>query len=221
MKRAGDGLTRNAKRSRTNTRAWPARVLRPRRLPKTEQPVFWTSRRPSRGSAFGDGGRRAVPRGSDPAARRPLPKELRLGNRVPPLARDTSLAELLRRPEVNYYSLFEMVKDPSAISDDEVAQQVEIQIKYQGYIERQHAEVERSRQHENTPLPPDMDYQNVHGLSVEARQKLSRHKPLTLGKPDALGRHAGGGVAAAGAPTPARLIRSPMNWRDYCISLSH
>ena len=123
-----------------------------------------------------------VPRGSDPAARRPLPKELRLGNRVPPLARDTSLAELLRRPEVNYYSLFEMVKDPSAISDDEVAQQVEIQIKYQGYIERQHAEVERSRQHENTPLPPDMDYQNVHGLSVEARQKLNRHKPLTLGE---------------------------------------
>jgi tRNA uridine 5-carboxymethylaminomethyl modification enzyme len=99
-----------------------------------------------------------------------------------PLARDMSLAELLRRPEVNYYSLFERVKNISAISDDEVAQQVEIQTKYQGYIERQHEEIERSRRHENTPLPPDIDYQNVHGLSVEARQKLNRHKPLTLGE---------------------------------------
>ena len=101
-----------------------------------------------------------------------------------PLARDMSLAELLRRPEVNYYSLFEMVKNISAISDNEIAQQVEIQTKYQGYIERQHEEIERSRRHENTPLPPDIDYHNVHGLSVEARQKLNRHKPLTLGRPD-------------------------------------
>ena len=100
----------------------------------------------------------------------------------PPPARDTSLAELLRRPEVNYYSLFEMAKNISAISDNEVAQQVEIQIKYQGYIERQHQEVERSRRHETTPLPADIDYHNVHGLSVEARQKLNRHKPLTLGE---------------------------------------
>ena len=99
-----------------------------------------------------------------------------------PLARDTSLTELLRRPEVNYYSLFEMVKNISAISDNEIAQQVEIQTKYQGYIERQHEEIERSRRHENTPLPPDIDYHNVRGLSVEARQKLNRHKPLTLGE---------------------------------------
>ncbi len=99
-----------------------------------------------------------------------------------PLARDVSLAELLRRPEVSYYSLFEMVKNPDATSDNEVAQQVEIQIKYQGYIERQHEEVERNRRHESTPLPADIDYQNVRGLSVEVRQKLNRHKPLTLGE---------------------------------------
>ena len=99
-----------------------------------------------------------------------------------PLARDASLAELLRRPEVSYYSLFEMVKNPDATSDNEVAQQVEIQIKYQGYIERQHEEVERNRRYESTPLPADIDYQNVRGLSVEVRQKLNRHKPLTLGE---------------------------------------
>ena len=97
------------------------------------------------------------------------------------LTRDASLLELLRRPEVSYDSLMSLPSAGKAISDIEAAQQVEIQAKYAGYIARQHDEIARHRRHEDVGLPVNLDYQQVRGLSVEVCQKLSRHRPLTLG----------------------------------------
>jgi tRNA uridine 5-carboxymethylaminomethyl modification enzyme len=97
------------------------------------------------------------------------------------LTRDASLLELLRRPEVSYDLLMNLPSAGKAISDREAAQQVEIQAKYAGYIERQRDEIARHRRHEDVGLPVNLDYQQVRGLSVEVRQKLSRHRPLTLG----------------------------------------
>ncbi len=97
------------------------------------------------------------------------------------LTRDASLLELLRRPEVSYDLLMSLPSAGKAISDEEASQQVEIQVKYAGYIERQREEIERHRRHEDVGLPVNLDYQQVRGLSVEVRQKLSRHRPLTLG----------------------------------------
>jgi tRNA uridine 5-carboxymethylaminomethyl modification enzyme len=99
-----------------------------------------------------------------------------------PLAREASLMELLRRPEVTYESLLSLPGAGAAVTDTEVAQQLEIQAKYAGYIERQAQEIELHRRHEETVLPQDLDYHNVHGLSVEARQKLASHRPATLGQ---------------------------------------
>jgi len=99
-----------------------------------------------------------------------------------PLAREATLIELLRRPEASYETLMSLPGAGGAVTDAEVAQQVEIQAKYAGYIERQQDEIERSRRHEETHLPADLDYVNVRGLSHEVRQKLARHRPTTLGE---------------------------------------
>ena len=99
-----------------------------------------------------------------------------------PLTRETSLLELLRRPQVSYETLMSLPGVGEAVIDAEVAQQLEIQAKYAGYIERQEEEIELHRRHEETLLPPDLDYHRVHGLSVEARQKLAAHRPTTLGQ---------------------------------------
>jgi tRNA uridine 5-carboxymethylaminomethyl modification enzyme len=88
-----------------------------------------------------------------------------------------SIYELLRRPEQTYANL---VEEPAA--DPAVREQVEIQAKYEGYIERQRAEVERSAALETRALPPDLDYRNVRGLSAEVQQKLNRHRPETIGQ---------------------------------------
>ena len=99
-----------------------------------------------------------------------------------PLVRAANLMELLRRPEVTYEALLSLPGCGEAVADAEVAQQLEIQAKYAGYIERQSEEIELHRRHEETVLPQDLDYQNVHGLSIEARQKLVSHRPATLGQ---------------------------------------
>lgn len=99
-----------------------------------------------------------------------------------PLIRDASLLELLRRPDVSYPQLMTLPGAGEAVADQLVAQQVEIQAKYAGYIERQSDEIERNRAHQETPLPEDFDYQSVRGLSVEVGQKLAVHRPATLGQ---------------------------------------
>jgi tRNA uridine 5-carboxymethylaminomethyl modification enzyme len=99
-----------------------------------------------------------------------------------PLQRDATAAELLARPEVSYASLMRLIDVGPGVADREVAQQVEIQAKYAGYIARSRGEIEQHRRHEETRLPNDFDYANVHGLSTEVRQKLVSHRPVTVGQ---------------------------------------
>ena len=99
-----------------------------------------------------------------------------------PLARESRAAELLRRPEVTYAGLISLPGVGPGEPDPQVAEQVEIQAKYAGYIERQREDIERQRRHEQLTLPPDLDYAEVHGLSREVREKLSRQRPHTLGQ---------------------------------------
>lgn len=98
------------------------------------------------------------------------------------IEREYSLVDLLRRPNVTYASLMTMPGAGPAVADKKVMEQVEIQTKYQGYIERQREEVSRHEYYETTSLPQDLDYKSVRGLSIEVQQKLNQHKPETLGQ---------------------------------------
>ena len=98
------------------------------------------------------------------------------------IEREYSLFELLRRPDVSYAALMTLPGAGCAVSDPLVSEQVEIQAKYQGYIERQKDEVARNAHHEETRLPQDLDYRTVCGLSSEAQQKLNQFKPETAGQ---------------------------------------
>ena len=99
-----------------------------------------------------------------------------------PMEREYPLLDLLRRPDVSYDTLMSLPGAGPAVDDPQVAEQVEIQAKYHGYIERQQEEIERSAQQENTRLPQDIDYAKISGLSIEAQQKLAKHQPETLGQ---------------------------------------
>ena len=98
------------------------------------------------------------------------------------IEREYPLYELLRRPDVNYSSLMTLPGAGKGVEDPVVAEQVEIQAKYQGYIDRQHEEISRQEKYENTLLPEKMDYRVVRGLSIEAQQKLNLHQPETMGQ---------------------------------------
>ena len=97
-----------------------------------------------------------------------------------PLSREYSLQELLRRPELTYDDVSDLVGE--AESNPQVREQVEIQTKYQGYIDRQTEEIDRLRRYENTKLPEAMDYDSIEGLSSEIKQKLNDQRPETLGQ---------------------------------------
>jgi tRNA uridine 5-carboxymethylaminomethyl modification enzyme len=99
-----------------------------------------------------------------------------------PLEREYRLFDLLRRPEVSYESLLTLPGAGKAIENPDIVEQVEIQAKYQGYIERQREEVVRTQEQESLSLPADIDYRSVRGLSIEVQQKLSQHRPETLGQ---------------------------------------
>ena len=106
------------------------------------------------------------------------------------LSHECTLAEILRRPEASYRDLMQadpqLAEGAPAISDlqlhKQIIDQVEISIKYQGYIERQKTEIERHEHYESLRLPPDLDYSLVKGLSVEVWQRLNMHQPETLGQ---------------------------------------
>ncbi len=98
------------------------------------------------------------------------------------LTREQTLMDLLRRPDVSYYSLLQLPGAGEPLTDPVAAEQVEIQAKYAGYIERQQTEIERARRNENTVIPDDIEYEKVRGLSKEVHQKLSEHRPETLGQ---------------------------------------
>ncbi|MBI1194491.1 MAG: tRNA uridine-5-carboxymethylaminomethyl(34) synthesis enzyme MnmG [Gammaproteobacteria bacterium] len=98
------------------------------------------------------------------------------------ITRDLSLADLLQRPEIDYVSLTDLPETDPGVAEADVAFQVEVQVKYQGYIERQRAEIERHLRHQEQPIPEDIDYDAVQGLSNEVRQKLAQVRPATLGQ---------------------------------------
>ena len=93
-----------------------------------------------------------------------------------------SLYELLRRPDVSYKNLLTLPGAGEGVADEKVAEQVEIQAKYLGYIERQRDEIDRNEQYETLCLPENLDYREVRGLSIEVQQKLNQHRPETVGQ---------------------------------------
>ncbi len=98
------------------------------------------------------------------------------------LTRDYRVSELLTRPELNYACLMKIDGLGPGVLDLEVSEQIEIQAKYHGYIERQLNEIQRQARYESVTLPVDLDYNKVKGLSNEVKEKLIQHKPLTLGQ---------------------------------------
>ena len=99
-----------------------------------------------------------------------------------PLSRETRALELLRRPQASYQNLTALPRVGAAGVAPEVAEQVEIQVRYAGYIARQREEVDRARRQEETALPEGLDYAVVSGLSNEVRQRLEQVRPATLGQ---------------------------------------
>ncbi len=99
-----------------------------------------------------------------------------------PLSREYRLDDLLRRPDMTYDRLMRLSVAGPGVEDEVAAEQVEIQVKYAGYIARQREEIEKIRGQEETALPDDLDYDEVVGLSHEVRQKLADHRPATLGQ---------------------------------------
>lgn len=99
-----------------------------------------------------------------------------------PLTKEYRLSELLRRPGVDYPALVEAGLGPDDAVDPLVSAQVEVQIKYQGYIDRAQLEIAKARRHETTVLPEDFDFSAVHGLSAEVQQKFIAHQPRTVGQ---------------------------------------
>ncbi|HHX2518965.1 TPA: tRNA uridine-5-carboxymethylaminomethyl(34) synthesis enzyme MnmG [Neisseria subflava] len=99
------------------------------------------------------------------------------------LSREANLHDLLRRPNLDYAALMTLPDaQPETALADSVVEQVEIQVKYQGYIDRQNEEIDSRRDIETLKLPEDIDYSKVKGLSVEVQQKLNQHKPETVGQ---------------------------------------
>ncbi|MEX1200014.1 MAG: tRNA uridine-5-carboxymethylaminomethyl(34) synthesis enzyme MnmG [Methylophaga sp.] len=98
-----------------------------------------------------------------------------------PLSKSTTALELLRRPNIDYATLMALLGETSEVSE-EVSEQVVINTKYAGYIDRQKTEIDKLQRHENTNLPSDLDYSNVRGLSNEVREKLQNAKPQSLGQ---------------------------------------
>ena len=99
----------------------------------------------------------------------------------PPCPHGARLLDLLRRPRVSYEDLKAFDPERPALSP-EIREQVEISVKYQGYIDRQNRQVEEMRRLEDRPIPPDVDYLGIQGLRLEARQKLDKIRPLNLGQ---------------------------------------
>ena len=98
------------------------------------------------------------------------------------VSRETNELDLLRRPELDYAKLSTVTGIAPAVERDDVAAQVEVQVKYAGYLQRQRAEIERQRRHEHTAIPASFDYDKVRGLSAEVLLKLKRTLPATLGQ---------------------------------------
>ena len=97
------------------------------------------------------------------------------------LSHEQTLADLLRRPEVSYENLLALDSGIAPVLDPAIIEQLEIEARYSGYIDRQKDEIARQRRHEETVIPSQFDYEAVRGLSTEVLQILMSHRPLTIG----------------------------------------
>src|SRR5690606_23419772 len=98
-----------------------------------------------------------------------------------PIQNSEELITLLRRPEIKYEHIERLSPSPKPLSD-EVKEQVEIQVKYEGYIEKQMLLVERKIKMEKKKIPADIDYYAIQGIAIEAKQKLDEIRPLSIGQ---------------------------------------
>ena len=123
------------------------------------------------------------------SSKSPTPKSIRprrimkssIDGEAPPLKKETSLQELLRRPEIHYPQLSAFDRDLESHSK-EVWEQVEIQVKYDGYVKRQMEQIERFKRLEEVNFPEDFDFRSVIGLSTEVMEKLTKIRPISLGQ---------------------------------------
>ncbi len=99
-----------------------------------------------------------------------------------PLSREANGEDLLRRPEMTYADMMQLSAFAPGLEDQQSAEQVEIQVKYEGYIARQQDEIDKQQRNENTVLPATLDYRQVSGLSNEVIAKLNDHKPVSIGQ---------------------------------------
>ena len=107
-------------------------------------------------------------------------EKLAVDGKVKPLTRNYKAADLLRRPEIDYAGLAEIIGEGERVTPS-VAEQVERQAKYSGYLDRQQDEIDKAKRHQTTTIPNVIDYARVRGLSAEAQQKLTDHRPETIG----------------------------------------
>ena len=98
------------------------------------------------------------------------------------VSRETNVLDLIKRPELDYAKLMAVPSIGPAVDDAQVAEQVEIGVKYAGYLDRQRDEIERQQRNESTPIPAGFDFASVRGLSAEVQQKLERVQPQTIGQ---------------------------------------
>lgn len=126
------------------------------------------------------------------------------------LAEPENALELLRRPELGHALVTALPEIGGADIAGDVALQVEVQARYAGYVEQQRQQIERDRARESLELPPDIDYDQVAGLSAEVREKLARHRPATIGQ---AGRIAGVTPAAVSLLL-VHLKRRGEGWRE-------
>ena len=98
------------------------------------------------------------------------------------LSRETTALDLLKRPELDYIALMQVKGIGPGVLDKRVAEQVEVQVKYAGYLKRQFEEIKRNRRNEGKAIPADIDYLSIRGLSAEAREKLQQMRPETIGQ---------------------------------------
>ncbi|XKM13528.1 tRNA uridine-5-carboxymethylaminomethyl(34) synthesis enzyme MnmG [Orbaceae bacterium ac157xtp] len=99
-----------------------------------------------------------------------------------PLSKEANGEELLKRPDMDYNRLTQLSMFAPALDNQQAAEQVEIQVKYDGYIDRQIEEIERQRRNEETKIPAEIDYADISGLSNEVVAKLKQHKPVSIGQ---------------------------------------
>ncbi|MBB5674553.1 tRNA uridine-5-carboxymethylaminomethyl(34) synthesis enzyme MnmG [Xanthomonas sp. WHRI 6108] len=98
------------------------------------------------------------------------------------VSRETNVLDLIKRPELNYAALMRVPTLGPGVDDAQVAEQVEISVKYAGYLDRQRDDIARQQRHETTPIPDGFDYAGVRGLSIEVQQKLERVRPQSIGQ---------------------------------------